>query len=66
MQCQLDDNSPLAREWGLWAVRNLCDGSMTAQHRIRQLEPVAPVDSPELRALGLRCVCACVCVCDKT
>lgn len=26
-QCQLDEHSPLAREWGLWAVRNLCEGS---------------------------------------
>uniref|UniRef100_A0A7S3VJ23 Ataxin-10 domain-containing protein n=1 Tax=Dunaliella tertiolecta TaxID=3047 RepID=A0A7S3VJ23_DUNTE len=53
-QCQLDDLSPLAREWGLWAVRNLCAGSMTAQERIKQLEPVEPVESPELRALGMR------------
>jgi len=29
---------------------------MTAQQRIRQLEPVAPVESPELKKLGVRCV----------
>lgn len=30
-QCQLDRNSPLAREWALWAVRNLCEGNPAAQ-----------------------------------
>jgi len=30
-QCQLDRESPLAREWGLWAVRNLCEGNPQAQ-----------------------------------
>lgn len=30
-QCQLDRQSPLAREWALWAVRNLCEGNPEAQ-----------------------------------
>jgi ataxin-10 len=30
-QCQLDRQSPLAREWALWAVRNLCEGNEQAQ-----------------------------------
>ena len=32
-QCQLDQHSPLAREWALWGVRNLCDGNAEAQAR---------------------------------
>lgn len=30
-QCQLDWASPLAREWALWGVRNLCEGNPAAQ-----------------------------------
>ena len=30
-QCQLDRESPLAREWALWGVRNLCEGNPRAQ-----------------------------------
>lgn len=30
-QCQMDKGSPLAREWALWAVRNLCEGNEAAQ-----------------------------------
>lgn len=32
-QCQLDRDSPLAREWALWGVRNLCEGNPAAQVR---------------------------------
>lgn len=30
-QCQADPNSPLAREWALWGVRNICEGNEKAQ-----------------------------------
>lgn len=32
-QCQMDREAPLAREWGLWAIRNLCEGNEAAQVR---------------------------------
>ena len=32
-QCQVDGESPLAREWALWGVRNLCEGNPAAQVR---------------------------------
>ena len=53
-QCQVDDASPLAREWGLWAVRNLCEGSDAAREAIRELRACAAVDSEELRQAGVR------------
>ena len=35
-QCQMDRESPLAREWALWGVRNLCEGNEAAQVRSLQ------------------------------
>ena len=37
-QCQVDDLSPMAREWGLFAVRNLCEASVAVQDRIRSMK----------------------------
>lgn len=37
-QCQVDDHSPLAREWGLFAVRNLCEVSAGIRDRISNLK----------------------------
>jgi hypothetical protein len=34
LQCQLDDSSPLAKEWGLWAIRNLCAGKLLSKQKI--------------------------------
>lgn len=34
-QCQMDREAPLAREWALWAIRNLCEGNEAAQARPR-------------------------------
>ncbi len=34
-QCQVDEESPMLREWGLWAIRNLTEGSEAAKERIR-------------------------------
>ena len=53
-QCVVDPESPLAREWALWAVRNLCEGNEVAQQAIRELRAVAAVDSDELRRAGLQ------------
>jgi len=43
-----------AREWALWAVRNLCEASPAAAAALDSLTPVAGVDTPELVAAGLR------------
>jgi hypothetical protein len=40
LQCALDDTAPLAREWALWAVRNLCVGSERARATASALQPV--------------------------
>ena len=53
-QCQVDRGSPLAREWALWAVRNLCEGSEQAQQAIRELQLCATVDSAELQQMGVQ------------
>jgi len=51
-QCQVEDSSPMLREWGLWAIRNLTEGNNAAQQRIRELEVCQTVDTPELQAMG--------------
>ncbi|EFN52144.1 hypothetical protein CHLNCDRAFT_27021 [Chlorella variabilis] len=53
-QCQLDRHSPLAREWALWGVRNLCEGNAQAQEAIRQLQLCTTVDNEELKRMGVR------------
>ena len=53
-QCQVDYKSPLAREWALWAVRNLCQGSEVARNAIQELKACAAVDSEELRRAGVK------------
>jgi ataxin-10 len=54
--CAPDADAPLAREWGLWAVRNLCEGSGEARAALRELRALAAEDSEELRAAGVRAV----------
>jgi ataxin-10 len=44
-QCQVDYQSPLAREWALWGVRNLCEGNVQAQVRQLCSKPAAVVDT---------------------
>ncbi|KAG7671075.1 hypothetical protein Ndes2526B_g01149 [Nannochloris sp. 'desiccata'] len=53
-QCQVDEQSPLAREWALWAVRNLCEGSEEARNAIQELKACAAVDSEELQKAGVK------------
>lgn len=51
--CQLDDMAPLAKEWALWGIRNLCQHSTSAREYIASLEPVEAVTSPQLDKLGM-------------
>jgi len=37
---QADPDSPLSREWALYAVRNLCEGSAEARDAIQELQRV--------------------------
>ncbi|GIL57752.1 hypothetical protein Vafri_12898 [Volvox africanus] len=53
-QTHLDEHSPLAREWALWGVRNMCESSQEVQARIAGLELQTAVETPELRQLGMR------------
>lgn len=53
-QCQTDRESPWAREWALWGVRNLCDGNTAAQEAIRQLQLCTTVESEEGDRLGVK------------
>ena len=50
----MDDSSPLVREWGLWAVRNLCEGSEAAREAIIQLKIQGVVQDPALAQTGMR------------
>ena len=53
-QCQVDGQSPLAREWALWAVRNVCEGSDRAVEAIKELKACTALDSDELRRAGVK------------
>lgn len=50
-QCQFAPEQPLVREWGMWAMRNLCEGNPALQQRLRELQTgSAAVQDEALRA----------------
>ena len=50
---QLDEAAPVAKEWALWGVRNLCLGSAAARAHFGGLQALSdPVTSPELQRMG--------------
>lgn len=53
---QLDEAAPLAREWALWGVRNLCAGAggEEARERMAALQLQEVVETPELGRMGLK------------
>ncbi|CAG9460310.1 unnamed protein product [Pedinophyceae sp. YPF-701] len=51
--CQVDERSPMAREWALWGVRNLCEASDGVKARIAALRPTAPVQTEDLDRMGM-------------
>ena len=51
---QWDDDNPLVREYGLWAVRNLCEGNQAIQESISSLQVCSTVDSPDLQQIGMK------------
>uniref|UniRef100_A0A383VNF2 Ataxin-10 domain-containing protein n=1 Tax=Tetradesmus obliquus TaxID=3088 RepID=A0A383VNF2_TETOB len=50
--CNLDDTAPLAREWALWSVRNMCRDNEAVQQYIAQFTAVEAVQSAELERMG--------------
>ncbi|WIA08511.1 hypothetical protein OEZ85_007945 [Tetradesmus obliquus] len=50
--CNLDDTAPLAREWALWSVRNMCRDNEVVQQYIAQFTAVEAVQSAELERMG--------------
>lgn len=52
--CTLDDSSPLAREWALWAIRNMCEGNAQVQAYVSQFRAVDAVQTPELDRMGMQ------------
>lgn len=57
-QAQLDEKSPVAREWALLAIRNLCLVSEEARARIESLEISGGTDhvieTEEMKKMGMR------------
>ena len=51
---QVDEDSPLAREWALWGMRNLCEGNAAVQQDLAQLKAKSVVESQELEQAGIR------------
>ena len=50
---QVDEQSPLVREWAVLAVCNLCEGNSRVQADIAELQAVSALDADELRQAGL-------------
>jgi ataxin-10 len=50
--CNLDDTAPLAREWALWSVRNMCRDNEAVQQYIAKFQAVEAVQSAELQRMG--------------
>mmetsp|Transcript_8041 Transcript_8041/g.29713 ORF Transcript_8041/g.29713 Transcript_8041/m.29713 type:complete len:640 (+) Transcript_8041:136-2055(+) len=53
-QCVADVKSPIAREWALLCVRNLCAGNIAVQDHIAALQVCDTVQHPALTNMGLR------------
>jgi hypothetical protein len=46
-----EDGDDYLREWALWGVRNLCQGSDAARAEIEGLQPQTAADSQQLAAM---------------
>ena len=51
---QIDTESPLVREWGLWAIRNLCEGNLEIQRHIESLQLQGAAPHQDLDRLGFK------------
>jgi len=50
----LDESSPLAREWALWGIRNACKDNEAVQAYVAQFQAVDAVQSAELDRMGMQ------------
>ena len=50
---QVDDVSPMVREWALWGIRNLCEDNEAVQQAILDLQPISPILGPDLHSMGI-------------
>ncbi len=50
---QVDDVSPMVREWALWGIRNLCEDNEAVQQAILDLQPISPILGPDLQSMGI-------------
>lgn len=53
-QCVVEDANPYLREWGLFAVRNLCEGNERTQAEIAGLEVRGGANTEETEKMGFR------------
>jgi hypothetical protein len=53
-QCVVEDANPYLREWGLFAVRNLCEGNERNQEEIAGLEVWGGANTEETERMGFR------------
>ena len=52
--CNLNENNPYAREWGIFAIRNLCEGNQQNQEVIKNLRVQEAMNSNLLKKSGLK------------
>ncbi|XP_058745201.1 uncharacterized protein LOC131617949 [Vicia villosa] len=53
-QCVTDEDNPFLREWGIWSVRNMLEGSEENQKEVSELELQGSADTQEISELGLQ------------
>ena len=53
-QCQYHDSNEMLREWGLFCIRNLCEGSSDIQDTISKLKVQQVIRDPALEKNGIQ------------
>ncbi|KAF0354774.1 Essential cytoplasmic protein Ctr86 [Gigaspora margarita] len=53
-QCNIDDNNPYIREHAIFALRNLLINNSENQKLVKELEPIAPVQTDVLSEIGIK------------
>jgi len=51
--CKLDAYNPYIKEWGIMAIRNICEDDLENQKILNCYKAVCIADNPELKQLGL-------------
>lgn len=53
-QCNYDDNNQYLREWGIFSIRNLCEGNEDNQNAIAQLRIQGTINNSLIEKAGMR------------